>query len=153
MVVITIILAAILLLLLLGMIPCWSWTDPPDPPIIITGISHVNAGAGSLTCASRVTLKNNGSAVYENDCLKATFYRDGQRVCIVQTLNGYRLIPSHHYGVKTVGGEGCRSPHWNPGETMVLDLSDNTFWPGVQVTVVIVDKRDGRVISKHTVRA
>jgi Protein of unknown function (DUF1628). len=153
MVAVTIILAALVLLMLLAMIPSWSWEEPAQPPIIMTGITHTSQGTGLLTCASRVTLKNNGSAVYENDCLKAVFYVNGQKACIVYTLNGYLLIPSHHYGVKTLGGEGCRSPYWNPGETMVLDLTDNTLYPGAQVTLEILDKRTGMVISKHTVRA
>ncbi len=153
MVAVTIILAALILLMLLAMLPPWSWEEPAQPPIIITGITHTSQATGLLTYASRVTLKNNGSTVYENDCLRAVFYVNGQRVCIVQTLNGYLLIPSHHYGVKTLGGEGCRTPYWNPGEEMVLDLSDNTLYPGAQVTVEIMDKRNGKVISKHTVQA
>jgi len=153
MVAVTIILAALVLLMLLAMLPSWSWEEPAQPPIIMTGIAHTSPETGLLTCASRVTLKNNGSAVYENDALKAVFYVNGQKACIVYTLNGYLLIPSHHYGVKTLGGEGCRSPYWNPGEAMVLDLTDNTFYPGAQVTLEILDKRTGKVISKHTVRA
>ncbi len=153
MVAVTIILAALVLLMLLAMIPSWSWAQPPQPPVIITGIAHTREDTGTLTYASRVTLLNNGSTVYENDCLKAVFYVNGQKVCIVQTLNGHLLIPSHHYGVKTLGGEGCRTPYWNPGEEMELDLSDNTLYPGAEVTVEIVDKRTGKAISKHTVRA
>ncbi|WP_214083962.1 type IV pilin [Methanoculleus sp.] len=153
MVAVTVILAALVLLMLLSMIPSWSWTEPGEPPIVITGIAHTSEETGQLTYASRVTLKNNGSTVYENDCLKAVFYKNGQKVCIVHTLNGHLLIPSHHYGVKTLGGEGCRTPYWNPGEEMTADLSDGTFYPGVEVTVEIVDKRDGKVVSKHTVGA
>ncbi|MDK2890383.1 MAG: hypothetical protein PWR21_1015 [Methanoculleus sp.] len=153
MVAVTIILAALVLLMLLAMVPSWSWTEAPQPPIVITGIAHTSEETGQLTYASRVTLKNNGSTVYENDCLKAIFYKNGQNVCIVQTLNGHLLISSHHYGVKFLEGEGCRTPYWNPGEEMTADLSDGTFYPGAEVTVEIVDKRDGKVVSKHTVRA
>ncbi|WP_243669537.1 type IV pilin N-terminal domain-containing protein [Methanoculleus chikugoensis] len=105
MVAITVILAAIVLLMLLSMLPPAGSLAEPQPPIIITEISHVNAGAGALTYASRVTLKNNSSTTYENDCLRAVFYVNGYKACIVQTLNGHLLIPSHHYGVKTLGGE------------------------------------------------
>jgi hypothetical protein len=153
MVAVTIILAALILLMLLAMLPPWSWEEPAQPPIIMTGIAHTNVGAGALNYASRVTLKNNGSAVYENDALKAVFYVNGQKVCVVHTLNGHLFIPTHHYGVKTVSGEGCRTPHWNPGEEMVVDLTDGTFAPGKQVTLEVVNKRTGMVISKHTVRA
>jgi len=153
MVAVTIILAALVLLMVLAMVPSWSWTEPEGPPIVITGIAHTSEDTGQLTYASRVTLKNNGSTVYENDCLKAVFYRNGQKVCIVQTLNGHLLIPSHHYGVRFLEGEGCRTPYWNPGEEMTADLTDRTFQPGVEVTVEIVDKRNGEVISKHTVKA
>ncbi|HRD25409.1 MAG TPA: hypothetical protein PLA39_03925 [Methanoculleus sp.] len=107
-----------------------------------------------MTCASRVTLLNNGSTVYENDCLKAVFYVNGQKVYYtVQTLNGYLFIQSHHYGVKTIGGAGCRTEYWNPGERIDIDLTDRTFYPGDEVCVEIIDKRDGKVISKDAVRA
>lgn len=153
MVAVTIILAALLLLTVLALIPSWSWTEPLPPPIIITGVSHYSDETGQLTYASRVFLLNNGTTVYENDALKAIFYLNGQKVCIVQTLNGHLLIPSHHYGVRYIKGEGCRSPYWNPGEEMIVDLTDRTFYPNAEVTVEIVDTRTGKVISKHTVRA
>jgi archaellum component FlaF (FlaF/FlaG flagellin family) len=150
---VTVILAVLVLLMVLAMIPSWSWAEPSQPPIIITGVSHTSAATGKMTYASRVTILNNGSTVYENDYLKAEFYVNGQRVSIVQTLNGYRFIQSHHYGVKTVGGEGCRTQYWNPGERIDIDLSDATFYPGAEVRLEVIDKRDGKVISKHAVRA
>ena len=151
---VTVILAVLVLLMLLAMIPSWSWAEPAQPPIIITAVSHNNAITGKMTCASRVTLLNNGSTVYENDCLKAVFYVNGQKVYYtVQTLNGYLFIQSHHYGVKTIGGAGCRTEYWNPGERIDIDLTDRTFYPGDEVCVEIIDKRDGKVISKDAVRA
>lgn len=154
MVVITVVLAAILLLMLLSMIPSWSWAEPAElPPIIITEIVHTSTETGKLTYASRVFLLNNGSTVYKNDDLKAIFYRDGQRVRTVQTLNGHLLIPSQHYGVRYLKGQGCRSPYWNPGEVMEVDLRDQTLIPGAKVTVEIVDKQTDEVISRHTVTA
>ncbi|MDV4343227.1 type IV pilin [Methanoculleus sp. YWC-01] len=152
MVAVTIILAALVLLMVLAMIPSWSWTEPPQSPIIVTGIAHTSEDTGKLTYASRVTLKNNGSTAYENDCLKAVFYKNGQIVCIVQTLNGNLLISSHHYGVRFLEGEGCRTRYWNPGEEMIADLSDGTLYPGIEVTVEIVDKRDEKAVSKQTVK-
>ncbi|MDV2482870.1 type IV pilin [Methanoculleus sp. Wushi-C6] len=153
MVAITIILALLLLLLLLSMIPSWSWTEPPLPPIIITDVLHTSGDTGALTCASRIFLYNNGSTVYENDLLKAVIYRDDWRVCTVQTLNGHLLIPSHHYGVRYLKGAGCRTPYWNPGEEIEVDLTDGTLVLGAKVTVEIFDKRNGKAISKHTVEA
>lgn len=153
MVVITVVLAALLLLMLLAMIPSWSWTEPAQPPIIIIDIVHTSTETGKLTYASRVFLLNNGSTVYENDDLKAIFYQDDQRVRTVQTLNGHLLIKSHHYGVRYLTGQGCRSRYWNPGEVMEVDLHDQTLIPGAKVTVEIVDKQTKEVISKHTVIA
>lgn len=150
MVAITVILAILLLLMLLGMIPSWSWAEPPLPPIVITEIVHTDAGT---TCASRVYLLNNGSTVYENDCLRAVFYRDGQRFCTISTLNGHRFISSHHIGSQHLKGPGCRSHYWNPGEVMEVNLNNDTLPPGVMVTVEIVDRLTGKVVSKHTVRA
>lgn len=152
MVALTVILAVIVLLMLLSMLPTGSWVEP-EPAIIITEISHVNAGAGAMTYASRITLKNNSSTTFENDHLKAVIYVNGYKSCIIQTLNGHLLIPSHHYGVKTLGGEGCRDRFWNPGEEMTADLTDGTFYPGAEVTLKILDKEGERVISQHTVRA
>lgn len=150
---ITVILAAILLLMLLSMIPAWSWAEPELPPIIITGVLHTSTETGQMTYASRVFLVNNGSTVYENDLLKAVIYRDGQIARTVQTLNGHLLISSHHYGVRYLAGEGCRTPYWNPGEEIEVDLADGTLVPGVMVTVEIIDKQTGKVVSKHTVEA
>lgn len=150
---ITVILAAILLLMLLSMIPSWSWAEPELPPIIITGVLHTSGETGQMTYASRVFLVNNGSTVYENDRLRAVFYRDGERARTVSTLNGYLLIPTHHYGVRYLKGPGCRTLYWNPGEEIEVDLADKTFVPGVMVTVEIEDKRTEKVISKHTVEA
>ena len=80
MVAITIILALLILIMVLGMIPSWSWADTSDsdplPPIIIIGIDHTSSKTGSVTCASRVFLLNNGSTVYTNNDLMADFYRD-----------------------------------------------------------------------------
>ncbi|HOI59482.1 MAG: type IV pilin [Methanoculleus sp.] len=153
MVVITIILAALVLLMVLAMIPSWSWAEPELPPIIITGVLHTSGETGQMTYASRVFLVNNGSTVYENDRLRAVFYRDGTRTRTVSTLNGYLFIPTHHYGVRLLKGPGCRTLYWNPGEEIEVDLADKTFVPGVMVTVEIEDRRTGKVISKHTVEA
>lgn len=153
MVALTIILAALLLLMLLAMIPSWSWAEPAQPPVIITDIIHTSTETGKMKHASRVFLLNNGSTVYKNDDLRAVFYRNGQLAAIVQTLNGYLLIKSHHDGVRYLRYEGCRSPYWNPGEEMEVDLTDGTLIPGVKVTVEIIDKKTEKVISKHTVVA
>ncbi len=153
MVAITVILAILLLLMLLAMIPSWSWSEPELPPVVITEIVHTSGVTGKLTYAGRVYLLNNGSTIYENDCLKAVFYRDGWKFCTVKTLNGHLLIPSHHYGVRYIKGEGCRSPYWNPGEVMEIDLADRNIVPGVMITVEIIDKQTNKMISKHTVKA
>ena len=153
MVALTIILAALVLLMLLGMIPTWSWAEPAQPPIIITDILHTSTETGELTYASRVFLLNNGSATYKNDDLKAAFYKNDQPIVTVETLNGHLLIPSHHYGVRYIQGEGCRDIYWNPGEEMEVDLSDRTFSPCEKVTVKIIDKKTRKVISEYTVIA
>jgi hypothetical protein len=157
MVAITIVLAALVLLMVLGMIPSWSRAKPPEPPaeppITIINISHISPKTGKSASASRVYLLNNGCTVYKNNDLKAVFYRDGWRVTSVSTLNGYLLIKSHHDGVQYLEGEGCCSRYWNPGEIMVVDIADRTFIRGSRVTVEIIDRQTNEVISKHTVIA
>ncbi|NLM29877.1 MAG: type IV pilin [Methanomicrobiales archaeon] len=148
MVALTIILAALVLLMVLGMIPTWSWAEPAQPPIIITGILHTSTETGELTYASRIFLLNNGSTAYKNDDLKATVYRNDQLVVTVETLNGYYLISSHHYGVRYIQGPGCCDDYWNPGEEIEVDLSDRTFSPGEKIAVKIIDKETRKVISE-----
>jgi len=150
MVAITIVFAALLLLILLGMIPSWSWAGPEMPPIIITEIVHTDVGT---TQAGRVFLLNNGSTTYENDCLRAVFYLDGVRFCTIPTLNGHLFISSHHNKAQHLKGAGCRTPYWNPGEELEINLSNNILFPGAMVTVEIVNRVTGQVISKHTVQA
>jgi len=55
--------------------------------------------------------------------------------------------------VRYIKGEGCRSPYWNPGEVMEIDLADRNIVPGVMITVEIIDKQTNKMISKHTVKA
>ncbi len=106
---------------------------------------------GDLTYDSRVVLLHNGTIPYYNDNLTATFYRNGTRLsCTIETLNGHNFIKTHHFGIQTMGGLGCRQEKWNPGEKIVFDFTDGTFHPGDTITVEIYQKPKNTLISRYT---
>ncbi len=107
--------------------------------------------SGRFTMDSRVTLVNTGDVPYDNRQLMAVFFRNGQEVdAPIPTMNGEEFISTHHTGVQTMGGSGCRGRTWEPRERVVIDFSDRTFRLFDQVRVDIVDKRTGQVISRHS---
>jgi hypothetical protein len=110
--------------------------------IEIRGVYHTNE-QGAMNLDSRVILFNNGTDSFENDNLKAVFYRNGEKLsCTINTLNGYNFIPTHHMGIQTMGGTGCQGTLWSPHQKIALDFTDGTFRPGDRVTVDIVRKPD-----------
>ncbi|MDN7024420.1 type IV pilin [Methanoculleus sp. FWC-SCC1] len=155
---VAIILAAILLVILLGLIPNFEWppVPPPPPPLIISAVFHESDVAPyPMNYDSRVVLYHNGTERYENDRLTARFFRNGAAItpCIIKTLHGASFIPTHHYGVQTMGGSGCREDYWNPGEKIAIDFTDRTFIPGDLVTVEIFDRDTGERLSRHSYAA
>jgi hypothetical protein len=143
-----------LLVLLFFKMPVMEWEGPALPAVLIESVDHVSDRSPyGLNYDSRMTLYHNGSARFENDRIKAVIYRNGERVCIIPTLNGYRYIQSHHYGSERIEGDGCCTPYWNPHERIEIDITDGTLYPGVDVTVEIVDRDTNRILSTHTVTA
>jgi len=156
MVAITVLLA--LLVYLLFRMPPLDWAAPlssPPPLFVITSIIHESDRPPyGINYDSRVILYHNGTVRFENDDLKAVFYRNGAPVaCSIETLNGHLFIGTHHTGVEKMWGFGCSSPYWNPGERIGIDLTDGTFRPGDRVRVDIIQKSTARVVSRHTVTA
>jgi hypothetical protein len=153
MVVLTILLA--LLVLLLFRMPAFDWYTPlgPEPIIIITAIYHHNEN-NVLNYDSRVILRHNGTEPFENDEIRAVFFRNGEEVpCRIETLNGHRFIPTRHYGVQYMWGSGCQGNAWNPGEKIGIDFTDRTFMPGDLVQVDIIKRATDAVVSRHNFTA
>ncbi len=151
----TIILAAIVLVILLGLIPNIEWPPPPPPlpPLIISAVFHESDVAPHpMNYDSRVILYHNGTERYENDRLTARFFRNGAAItpCIIETLHGASFIPTHHNGVQTMEGSGCCDDYWNPGERIGLDLTDGTIRPEDLITVEIFDRETGKRLSRHS---
>lgn len=121
-----------------------------EPPAIfvITDVIH-ESEEGREIFDSRMILLHNGSVSYPNRDLWARIYRNDDLLdCRIETLNGHDFISTHHYGVQYLSGSGCRSDAWNPGERMLIDLSDGTFRPGDLVTIEILGP-DG-ILSRHS---
>lgn len=146
---ITIMLAALLLLMI--HLPSLDLRNLKEPSFLeIRDILHTNE-AGVLNYDSRVILYHNGSVDLNNSCLRAEFYRNDSRIyAAIDTLHGTDFIPTHHNGVETMSGLGCKGPTWTPGEKMSIDFKDNTFHPGDRVRVDIINSSSGRLVSRST---
>jgi len=152
MVMITIILAAIVLATLLQL-P--NFFDPTVPAIFnITTIRHTN-DYGTMTCDSRMVIKNTGRVSFPNRNLFAKVYRNGVLLHVtIATMNGHDYIAyAHTSGVQTMGGKGCSEDTWAPDETTVIDFNDHTFRPGDTVQLEVFDNTTKQIISRHTYKA
>ena len=140
---------AIFVLLLFHM-PSFYFLEPEVPSDLqIKGVYHVNE-YGYLNYDSRVIIVNNGIESYENGALYAEFYRNGEKLsCIIETMNGYDFISTHHYGIQTMGGSGCSGSNWNPHEKIALDFTDFTFRPGDIIKMDIFRHPSNELISRH----
>lgn len=143
---ITIILAA--LVLLMFHMPPLFWEKPPSF-LEIQKIYFTNE-QGILNYDSRVLLMHHGTASLVNNNLTASFYRNGEQVpCRISTMNGHNFISTVHIGVQTMGGLGCSGTTWEPGEKIIIDLTDETFHPGDSVRVDIFQKPADTLISSY----
>jgi len=147
---ITIILAMLVLLMCLNF--QLDFTEVIETPsfIEIRSVIHTNE-PGALNYDSRVVLFHNGTKSYPNKDLTAVFYRNGNRLsCTIETLNGHDFIPTHHFGIQTIGGLGCQQDKWNPHEKIVIDFTDRTFHPGDTITVEIYQKPKNFLVSRYS---
>ena len=151
MVVITILLAAMVLLLFY--IPSLDMGSAPPPLFTVRTVHHTDELTGALNYDSRLVFYHNGSVNYKNDDLSAMVYRNGgEWSCPVETLNGEHFVPSHHYKIQWMGGSGCSGMLFTPGEQVVIDFKDGTFHPGDIVRLEVNDRKSGKCISTHTYR-
>jgi hypothetical protein len=146
---VTVLLAAIIAALLFAL----PHLCDPFPPALVQVIAvHDYDEAGTvLNYDSRLLLRNTGPQRLKNRPLTAAFYADGVRVnCVLRTFHGEDFIPTHHFGIERIQGEGCRGETWEVGTSVLIDFTDRTFMPGETVRVDIIDTREGCVISSHT---
>lgn len=150
---ITLILAAIVAAMLLNMLS-FQYSFAPFPAIItITRIESIDEITSQLTYDSRVILLHSGIVPYQNNNLKAQFYKNGVQVnANIGTLNGHDFISTSHVGVQWMGGMGCSGTTWTPGEMVCIDFSDGTFRAGDTVRVDIIDNSTSQIISRHSFR-
>jgi hypothetical protein len=147
-------LAAIVLAMLL-MLPALAWGVDEVPAIFkITSITHTDEKTLAMNYDSRVVVQNTGATPYQNADLMAKFFKNDDPVrCTISTLHGEDFIPTHHYGIQTISGEGCKGVTWLPGERVAFDFTDRTFFPGDLVRVEISDVITGEILSIHSYTA
>ncbi|UUX92940.1 hypothetical protein [Methanoplanus endosymbiosus] len=144
-VLITIILAALVLL----MIPELDFYQPEDEPPVIFEIMVIYSEEPDYD--SRIILRNTGINMYENRLLSAEIHLSrGDKVCQVETFNGHDFIPTHHFGVQTMGGSGCCDNYWCTREKIALDLSDKSIRTGDVVEIEFYSGESTDVISRDT---
>ncbi|MCU0631656.1 MAG: type IV pilin [Methanolinea sp.] len=150
MVAIAILLAALVLLMVF--VPQFNMSVFSSTPsfLEIKSIRH-ESESGAMNYDSRVTLYHNGTLSYKNADLYAVFYCNQEKLpCVIETLNGFNFIPTHHFGVQTLAGLGCSGMFWNPCEKIAIDFTDGTFHPGDLVTVEIYQRPKSLLISRHS---
>lgn len=145
---ITVILAALVLLLI--HLPSFDMGLIGTPSIFqILSVYHQDE-KGLLNYDSRIVLSNSGTKSFENKDLKAEFFRNGCKIpAVVETMNGDLFISTHHHGIQTMGGLGCSGSTWLPLEKISIDFSDGTFHPGDRIRVDIFQQSTGKLVSSH----
>jgi hypothetical protein len=141
MVVIVVIIAAIILALLLGFLPVQNNESLAPPYIQIISVNH------GTKYESQIAIRSFAQEELENDKLRAKiFVNDEELLACIYTLHGYNFIPTRHYGVKYIGGSGCKGTYFSPRESIVIDLKNGYIHPGDEVTLYIYQKYDGNVV-------
>lgn len=177
-VLLTVLLAAVLMMLCMGMMNISSPQYEPVPEIVaITGIWHLDSTGkrpASGYPASRVHLVHKGREPkpvmevrdgvlsytvkeYEPIFLSdhgAVLYVNGvKKPAFITTLYGHEFIPTPHYGVDTLAGPGIRGYYWEPDEFAWFDFKDGMINEGDEVTIEIIRSADEKIISRSTMTA
>ncbi len=135
-----------------------AWIDPSRFQYIhITAIQHAGDPFTPNCDDSCIRLIHEGNAPLGNNDLAAIILRNGVELSAnITTLNANLFTKTKHTGVDHVFGPGADGPKgsaWNPGEEVYIDLNDKTVKAGDFVTVRIIDRTSGLVISEDTARA
>jgi flagellin-like protein len=152
----TFVLSALVYLLVIAAPP--SGIDPSRFQYIhIMEIRHAGDTYSPNCDDSCIRLIHEGNAPLGNNDLAAVILRNGVELpANITTLNANLFLRTKHNGVDHVFGPGADGPKgsaWNPGEEVYIDLNDRTVKAGDFVTVRIIDKTSGLVISEDTARA
>lgn len=134
-------------------LPDLNYVFTEDAPCIfeITDVYHEDEITGAQCLDSRVILWHTGEEAVANDEIYARVYKDYNPVhCNIQTFNGYIFVGTNHYGVQWMGGSGCSSDYWYPGERIAIDFSDGTFRQGNLVRIDIFSKESDELISSSS---
>ncbi|HVN65005.1 MAG TPA: type IV pilin [Methanomicrobiales archaeon] len=109
---------------------------------------------------SCIRLIHEGNAPLRSNDLSAVVLRNNVMLKTnITTLNAGIFYTTKHDGAEYVTGPGSEGPRlstWDPGEEIYLDLTESKVGPtkaGDVMTVRIVDKESGLVISEDTARA
>jgi flagellin-like protein len=125
--------------------------DTSVPAIfVITKIRHTNP-QGILDYDSYMVVQNTGTIAYDNRKLYARTYRNGVHLpCDIPTMNGNDFLPTHHYGIQTLGGFGSHDFLWYPDATIAINFAKGTFHPGDTVQFEVYDRTTQKTISRDT---
>jgi hypothetical protein len=149
MVAVTIILAA-LILLLLSQLPAFLTSTEVPAVFEIASIRHTNQ-YGVLNYESYMVVKNTGTTGYDNRNLYAKTFRNNQLLpCLIPYINFNKFIWVHPYGIETIGGAGTNNYQWSPGTTIFIDYSQGTLRPGDIVQFEVYERDTNRIISRDT---
>ena len=150
MVAVVVILSILVLLIVMGMMGVFGGSNTLAPPLIqITVVNHTQHGVMNL--ASRVTIENKHTVEYPNKDLQAEFLCNGKELLAnIFTLHGPGFIPSHHFGVSTIGGPGCSGDYFSPGERILIDLKNGYYRPGDTVELRIYQRSGDTSVAPIT---
>ena len=155
MTVISIILAAIVLLLCLGFhLP---YGDDQVPVVFkIMNVDHADE-TGKMIRKSYLVLKNIDKKSYLNRYLSVKLYvNDKETNLLLPTLNGDASCNVHHYGFQNIGGLGTHGEmnkgtgRWYPDQTIWIDFNNGMFGPGDTIRIEVYDGSTGNIISRDT---
>jgi hypothetical protein len=127
MVAVVLVLFLIIFSLIMGYINLNSFTNRLAPPLI--KIISINNEGNKLE--GQITIRSFANEEINNSDLQAVLYVNDKKIlACIHTLHGYDFIPTHHYGVKNIGGSGCREDFFSPGESITIDLKNGYIRPG-----------------------
>jgi hypothetical protein len=145
---ITIVLAALVLLMALQLPNLWH--DPAVPDIFqITKVGHTDQ-YGKLDYDSYLVIKNQGDTSYDNRNLSAKVYRNGDHLPDIPFINEGKFIPLHPHGIWYTGGFGTGDYWWYPGAGIYIYYSKGTFHPGDTMQFDVYDRTTNTLISRDT---